>query len=85
MELYLSACSKTANVAANKAASSSVAEDSQQCREVSGVASGQCGCPGPQSGLGVVTVGLGLGAATALPAPVWLGQGALGWLKRGTL
>ncbi|XP_049975382.1 fibrous sheath-interacting protein 2 [Alexandromys fortis] len=33
MELYLSACSKTANVAANKAASSSVAEDSQQCRE----------------------------------------------------
>ncbi|KAL1785610.1 fibrous sheath-interacting protein 2, partial [Sigmodon hispidus] len=31
MELYLSACSKTANVAANKAASSSVAEDSQQC------------------------------------------------------
>ncbi|CAO2596558.1 Fibrous sheath-interacting protein 2 [Lemmus lemmus] len=33
MELYLSACSKTANVAANKAASSSVAEDSQQCRD----------------------------------------------------
>ncbi|XP_038194129.1 fibrous sheath-interacting protein 2 [Arvicola amphibius] len=31
MELYLSACSKTANVAANKAASSSLAEDSQQC------------------------------------------------------
>ncbi|XP_051040331.1 fibrous sheath-interacting protein 2 [Phodopus roborovskii] len=31
MELYLSACSKTANVAAKKAASSSVAEDSQQC------------------------------------------------------
>ncbi|XP_028618864.1 fibrous sheath-interacting protein 2 [Grammomys surdaster] len=31
MELYLSACSKTANVAANKAASSTVAEDSQQC------------------------------------------------------
>lgn len=84
MELYLSACSKTANVAANKAASS-VAEDSQQCGEVSGVASGQCGCPGPQSGLGVVTVGLGREAATALPAPVWLGQGALGWLKRGTL
>uniref|UniRef100_A0ABK0LHF7 Fibrous sheath-interacting protein 2 n=1 Tax=Rattus norvegicus TaxID=10116 RepID=A0ABK0LHF7_RAT len=31
MELYLSACSKTANVAANKAASSTVADDSQQC------------------------------------------------------
>ncbi|XP_060246518.1 fibrous sheath-interacting protein 2 [Meriones unguiculatus] len=31
MELYLSACSKTANVAANKAATSKVAEDSQQC------------------------------------------------------
>ncbi|XP_052037133.1 fibrous sheath-interacting protein 2 isoform X1 [Apodemus sylvaticus] len=31
MELYLSACSKTASVAANKAASSTVAEDSQQC------------------------------------------------------
>ncbi|XP_029392908.1 fibrous sheath-interacting protein 2 [Mus pahari] len=31
MELYLSACSKTANVAANKAASSTVAEDGQQC------------------------------------------------------
>ncbi|XP_021089649.1 fibrous sheath-interacting protein 2 [Mesocricetus auratus] len=31
MELYLSACSKTANVAAKKAASSSVADDSQQC------------------------------------------------------
>ncbi|XP_035312389.1 fibrous sheath-interacting protein 2 [Cricetulus griseus] len=31
MELYLSACSKTANVAAKKAASSSVAEESQQC------------------------------------------------------
>ena len=56
MELYLSACSKTANVAATKAASSSVAEDSQQCGDVSGV----------------VTVGLGLGAAMALPAPVWL-------------
>lgn len=46
MELYLSACSKTANVAANKAASSTVAEDSQQCVDVSGVASGWCGCPG---------------------------------------
>lgn len=38
MELYLSACSKTANVAANKATSSTVAEDSQQCGDVSGVA-----------------------------------------------
>ncbi|XP_031226667.1 fibrous sheath-interacting protein 2 isoform X3 [Mastomys coucha] len=31
MELYLSTCSKTANVAANKAASSTMAEDSQHC------------------------------------------------------
>ncbi|EGV92022.1 Fibrous sheath-interacting protein 2 [Cricetulus griseus] len=34
MELYLSACSKTANVAAKKAASSSVAEESQQCGDL---------------------------------------------------
>lgn len=49
MELYLSACSKTANVAASKAATSKVAEDSQQCGDVSTVASGWCGCPGPQA------------------------------------
>ena len=36
MDLYLSACSKPASVAATKTATSSVAEDSQQCGDVSG-------------------------------------------------
>lgn len=35
MELYLSACSKAANVAAAKTAASSLAADSQQCGDVS--------------------------------------------------
>ncbi|KAM4859400.1 fibrous sheath-interacting protein 2 [Thomomys bottae] len=34
MELYLSACSKAANVAANKTATSTTAKDSQQCGEL---------------------------------------------------
>lgn len=68
MELYLSACSKTASVAANKAASSTVAEDSQQCGDVS---------VGPQGGVDVLASGsegaiVGLAAVTSSPALVWL-------------
>lgn len=36
MELYLSACSKAANVAATRTATSSLATDTQQCGDVSG-------------------------------------------------
>lgn len=46
MELYLSACSKAANVAASKSATSGLAADSQQCGDVSG------GGPGPACGAG---------------------------------
>ena len=35
MELYLSACSKAANVAATKTATSGLASESQQCGDVS--------------------------------------------------
>lgn len=35
MELYLSACSKAANVASTKTATSGLSSDSQQCRDVS--------------------------------------------------
>ncbi|XP_074177885.1 fibrous sheath-interacting protein 2 [Rhinolophus sinicus] len=40
MELYLSACSKAANVAATKTAASSLEADSQKCGDVSGMRSG---------------------------------------------
>lgn len=49
MELYLSACSKAANVAATKTATSSLTTESQQCGDVSGPQAGQL-CP-PLSGL----------------------------------
>ncbi|KAG8520315.1 Fibrous sheath-interacting protein 2, partial [Galemys pyrenaicus] len=43
MELYLSACSKAANVAASKTATSSVATDNQQCGDASGLGLGAQG------------------------------------------
>ena len=47
MELYLSACSKAANVAATKTATSSLAADSQKCGDVSGSPPGVAALWGP--------------------------------------
>lgn len=45
MELYLSACSKAANVAATKTATSGLTTESQQCGDVSGPQAGQLCVP----------------------------------------
>lgn len=44
MELYISACSKAADVAATKTATSGLTTESQQCGDVSGPQAGQL-CP----------------------------------------